>query len=816
MSNPVRGTRWVLALALIWAVLAGGCNSAFDIHEGQPRAQCSDPLGLLIDDMEDGVADICPLSGRHGAWYTVGDGTSADLTVGSMLDYKPTLIPGGRGASRYAARFTGSGFTDWGALLGFNLNAVGLAVQPYDASNTGGIKFWMKSNAAVSVNFLIPETVLPANGGQCDPNANDPNCNSHFAFKIAAPSADWAEYEVPFSALTQQYEGKATWNPQLLLGIQFLVGPGAAFDVWIDDVSFYYCATPSCVPTCTDPALAVACPSGNSNGTAYPAACRPTGTDCAAVKTWCVGPSLIDDMEDGDSAICASGGRDGVWFSGGDGTSTDLSPSGTFVQTLIPGGRGTSHYAARLSGSGFTHWGALMGFKLNGQNQPYDASRRGGIKFWMKSDVPVFVAFPIPETIPVAVGTCVDDATEWNCGNNFGISISAPSADDWVEYQIPFTALGQVRNLDADYNQLVGSATWDPSRIVQITFASESGSQGASPGRTFETWVDDVQFYFCAGPACIPTCSDPNFPVACPASAAGPAHCWIDGTDCSQLLYASLLSVWGSGPDDVWAVGVSYVHGAGVIRHWDGSVWSPVSSDTTAALWSVSGSGPKDAWAIADHGSIVRWNGSAWHTSNTGTQSSMSALWGSGPNDIWVADPSTLRHWDGSAWSASSSGVSQVLWSLWGSSPSDVWAAGGGGALVHWNGSAWSPVASGTNATFQSVWGSAAGDVWAVGDAGTILHWDGSTWSPAVSGTDAILSKVWGSGPSDVWAVGLSGTIIHWDGSAWTLVPPPSGRPAFFSVWGSGPSDVWAVGSSGTIIHWDGHAWAVVPNGGTP
>ena len=44
---------------------------------------------------------------------------------------------------------------------------------------------------------------------------------------------------MPFAALTQQPGGSATWNPRFLLGIQFVVGPGAAFDVWVDDIRFY-------------------------------------------------------------------------------------------------------------------------------------------------------------------------------------------------------------------------------------------------------------------------------------------------------------------------------------------------------------------------------------------------------------------------------------------------------------------------------------------------------------------------------------------------------------------------------------------------
>ena len=33
--------------------------------------------------------------------------------------------------------------------------------MPDDASSAGGIKFWMKSNAPVTVEFLMPETTPP-------------------------------------------------------------------------------------------------------------------------------------------------------------------------------------------------------------------------------------------------------------------------------------------------------------------------------------------------------------------------------------------------------------------------------------------------------------------------------------------------------------------------------------------------------------------------------------------------------------------------------------------------------------------------------
>ncbi len=367
-----RGRRRALHLVLVAAAtLAGGCNSVFGIHQGTPPPPCYDPgpSPLLIDDMEDGVGDICNLGERQGIWYTLGDGAEGTLSPAQGATFIPAMIPGGRGSSHYAARFTGSGFTGWGALMGFNLDAVGLVNQTVNASAAGGVTFWMKNDVPVSVDFLIPDTVLQTDGGDCVPSASNPNCKSHFSFQITAPNADWVPYSVPFAALTQQHGGTATWNPQLLLGIQFEVASGAAFDVWVDDISFYYCSTGACLPTCTDQAFKHSCPAGAN----YPAACRPAGADCAAAAKWCADPQMIDDMEDGNSVICNSGGRAGTWYTVADGTEGTVSPAvgAAFTMTPIPGGRGDSQMAAHMTASGFTGWGAQMGLSLNG-------SQRGG------------------------------------------------------------------------------------------------------------------------------------------------------------------------------------------------------------------------------------------------------------------------------------------------------------------------------------------------------------------------------------------------------------------------------------------------------
>jgi hypothetical protein len=466
---------------------------------------------------------------------------------------------------------------------------------------------------------------------------------------------------------------------------------------------------------------------------------------------------------------------------------------------------------------------------MNTQNlgrQPYDVGTVGGIQFWLKSNAPVGVEFLLPETIAVSdEGTCADSATQWNCNNHFTFQIIAPSPDRWTKYDVPFSALAQSSKNDANGNVVAGSATWNPTQLVGVQFSVPWGAP-LDPGTTYDVWIDDVSFYACPTNTCTPTCAG-QAPKACPASGTRPAGCFPEGTDCSNLLGGDLYRVWGSGTDDIWAVGANLIDGTGIIRHWNGTVWSFATGDTTNhPLWNIWGSDKSDAWAVADYGIVALRNGTTWTTSTlestTGTQARLNAVWGSAPDDVYVvASPGTILHWDGATWTTSTSIAGVNLWALWGSGPDSVWAAGDGGTILHWDGTNWSTNVTGPDGTLDSVWGSGANDVWAVGgfsNQATILHWDGTAWSLTSTG-DVYLTDVWGAAHDDVWAVGVTSVsgvaaILHWNGTAWSSVAHP-GAGSLNGVWGSRSNDVWAVGARGTTLHWDGFSWSVVPNGDT-
>ena len=147
----------------------------------------------------------------------------------------------------------------------------------------------------------------------------------------------------------------------------------------------------------------------------------------------------------------------------------------------------------------------------------------------------------------------------------------------------------------------------------------------------------------------------------------------------------------------MWAIG-----DGDILVHWNGASWSAGSSGMSTAwrpqLW---GSGPNDIWAVATvaNGGLIRhWNGAAWSTSQSGPVGFQS-IWGSGPENIWVTSCNTtsppngvpetsgeILHWDGTSWSKSLSGTT-ACWGIWGSGPANVWAVGGsvdGAETEHW------------------------------------------------------------------------------------------------------------------------------------
>jgi len=204
----------------------------------------------------------------------------------------------------------------------------------------------------------------------------------------------------------------------------------------------------------------------------------------------------LDDMEDGDARILGRDGRMGQWYTYHDTTEGTLNPDQGTTPTMepIPGARcGTSTKAMRVTGSGFSDWGAGFGFDLRygtgdtgvQMELPYDASRFKGLTFWGRvgetSIGTIRVSLGDKWSRP-AGGVCTTDpaAGPNACYDPFGSSFTLTTT--WQRFSIDFGQLQQV-----------GFGLARPALDTSNVMTFEVAIPSASP--VFDIWIDDVAFY---------------------------------------------------------------------------------------------------------------------------------------------------------------------------------------------------------------------------------------------------------------------------------------------------------------------------------
>jgi hypothetical protein len=121
-----------------------------------------------------------------------------------------------------------------------------------------------------------------------------------------------------------------------------------------------------------------------------------------------------------------------------------------------------------------------------------------------------------------------------------------------------------------------------------------------------------------------------------------------------------LWGVWAASPDRAWAVGgdaLSSGEPDPVILEWDGDEWHrvelPPIDRTFRAFFKVWGTGPDNVYAIGGKGVILHFDGEAWVQEFAGTARDFVSLWGTGPNDIVAVGGRVngmVARWNGVQW----------------------------------------------------------------------------------------------------------------------------------------------------------------------
>ena len=112
---------------------------------------------------------------------------------------------------------------------------------------------------------------------------------------------------------------------------------------------------------------------------------------------------------------------------------------------------------------------------------------------------------------------------------------------------------------------------------------------------------------------------------------------WIArSTGSSFTAPVTLYGIWGSGPNDIWAVGKAgtIMHGTAVNTTWQ---WQTIHSDATSVdLYGIWGSGPNDIWVVGQKGVILHGDGAGWASVASDVTTSLNAVWGIGATDVWA------------------------------------------------------------------------------------------------------------------------------------------------------------------------------------
>lgn len=94
------------------------------------------------------------------------------------------------------------------------------------------------------------------------------------------------------------------------------------------------------------------------------------------------------------------------------------------------------------------------------------------------------------------------------------------------------------------------------------------------------------------------------------------------------------FKVWGTAADNVYVVGQN-----GACLHYDGSMIEEFGVGTSEDLISLWGTGPDDIILVGGRGNGVlsHWNGMDWHTESISPAPGVNGIWMTGPGEFWVA-----------------------------------------------------------------------------------------------------------------------------------------------------------------------------------
>jgi hypothetical protein len=155
----------------------------------------------------------------------------------------------------------------------------------------------------------------------------------------------------------------------------------------------------------------------------------------------------------------------------------------------------------------------------------------------------------------------------------------------------------------------------------------------------------------------------------------------------------ALNAVWGSSPEDIWAVGQR-----GTLVHWDGVDWNKERNtviDSTYTLWDIWGFDENNVFVGANKQGedviLYKYNGTNWEVflRRFTPAVSYASVWGTHQNNIYFFDYRKFQIGNGVEKEITLPNQSSTIYKIRGSGNNNIFTSGAFGEVFHFNGSQW-------------------------------------------------------------------------------------------------------------------------------
>jgi hypothetical protein len=184
-----------------------------------------------------------------------------------------------------------------------------------------------------------------------------------------------------------------------------------------------------------------------------------------------------------------------------------------------------------------------------------------------------------------------------------------------------------------------------------------------------------------------------------------------------------VFGLWGSSPDDVWAVG-GQTAGRGFVWRFQGTAFEPVAGLPpeldTGTVWKVTGRAANDVWMSCARGLVLHWDGQT--LSNERVGKTEEALFSIGCHaDRCVTAGSNLANGvlyqhDGATWTSRVPTIDGPVWRGVTPMGAHAYVVGAFGSVIRLDGSRWASDPHGlTTESLHAAWSDADGNLFAAG-----------------------------------------------------------------------------------------------------